>query len=40
MDKRMFGLKIKTLRERKKISQSSLAEMVDVSENTLSNIEI
>ena len=39
MDKLLFGLKIKTLRERKKISQSRLAEMVDVSENTLSNIE-
>ena len=39
MDKIMFGLKVKTLREHRNLSQSELAELVDISDNTLSNIE-
>ena len=39
MDKIMFGLKVKTLREHRKLSQSKLAELIDISDNTLSNIE-
>ena len=39
MDKILFGLKIKTIREHRKLSQSKLAEIVDISDNTLSNIE-
>ena len=39
MDKLMLGLKVKTLREHKKWSQSKLAEIIDISDNTLSNIE-
>lgn len=35
----MFGLKVKTLREHRNLSQSELAELVDISDNTLSNIE-
>ena len=39
MNKLMLGLKVKTLREHKKWSQAKLAEIVDISDNTLSNIE-
>lgn len=39
MDKRMFGLKVKTLREHKNLSQSKFAEMIDISDTALSNIE-
>ena len=39
MDKIMFGLKVKTLREHRSLSQSKLAELIDISDNTLSNIE-
>ena len=39
MDKRMFGLKVKTLREHRNLSQSNLAELVDISDTALSNIE-
>ena len=36
MDKLMLGLKVKTLREHKKWTQSKLAEIADISDNTLS----
>ena len=39
MDKILFGLKVKTIREYRKLSQSQLAEMVDIADNTISNIE-
>lgn len=39
MDKRMFGLKVKTLREHKNLSQSKFAELIDISDTALSNIE-
>lgn len=39
MDKRMFGLKIKTLREHKNLSQSRFAEIIDISDIALLNIE-
>lgn len=39
MDKLMLGLKVKTLREHKKWTQSKLAEIADISDNALSNIE-
>ncbi len=39
MDKNIFGLKVKTLREHRNLTQSKLAEIVDVSDNTVSNIE-
>lgn len=40
MDKIMFGLKVKTLREHKSMLQSQLVEMVDIADNTMSNVEI
>ena len=39
MDKALIGLKVKTIREHRKISQAKLAEKVNISDNTLSNIE-
>lgn len=39
MNKLMLGLKVKTLREHKKWTQSKLAEIADISDNALSNIE-
>ena len=39
MDKLMLGLKVKTLRERKKWSQSKFAEIINISDTALSNIE-
>ena len=39
MNKLLLGLKVKTLREQKKWSQSKLAEIIYISDNTLSNIE-
>ena len=39
MNKTRFGLKVKVLRERKKWSQAKLAEIADISDNALSNIE-
>ena len=39
MDKLMFGLKVKTLREHKKWSQSKLAEKINITDAALSNIE-
>ena len=39
MNKLMLGLKEKTLREHKKWTQSKLAEIADISDNALSNIE-
>lgn len=39
MDKVLFGLKVKIVREHRKLSQSQLAEMVDIADNTMSNIE-
>ena len=39
MDKLIFGLKVKTLREHRKLTQSKLAEMINIADNTISNIE-
>ncbi len=39
MDKMIFGLKVKTLREYKNLSQSRLAEMINITDAALSNIE-
>lgn len=39
MDKMIFGLKVKTLREYKNLSQSKLAEMINITDAALSNIE-
>lgn len=39
MDKALIGLKVKTIREYRKISQAKLAEIINISDNTLSNIE-
>lgn len=39
MDKIVFGLKVKTLREYKNLSQSRLAEMINITDAALSNIE-
>lgn len=32
MDKLIFGLKVKTLREHRKLTQAKLAEMIDISD--------
>lgn len=39
MDKLIFGLKVKTLREHRKLTQAKLAEMINIADNTISNIE-
>ncbi len=39
MNKLMLGLKVKTLREHKKWSQSKFAEIINISDTALSNIE-
>ena len=39
MDKILFGLKVKTIREYRKLSQAQLAEMVDIADNSISNLE-
>ena len=39
MNKLIFGLKVKTLREHRKLTQAKLAEMINIADNTISNIE-
>ena len=39
MDKLIFGLKVKTLREHRNLTQSKLAEMISITDAALSNIE-
>ena len=39
MNKLMLGLKVKTLREHKKWSQSKFSEIINISDTALSNIE-
>jgi len=39
MDKMILGLKVKTLREHRNLTQSKLAEMISITDAALSNIE-
>lgn len=39
MDKALIGLKVRTIREYRNLSQAKLAEKINISDNTLSNIE-
>jgi len=39
MDKNIFGIKVKCLREHRKITQSKLAEIINITDAALSNLE-
>lgn len=39
MDKNLFGIKVKCIREYRKLSQSKLAEIINVTDAALSNLE-
>jgi len=39
MDKNLFGIKVKCLREHRKITQSKLAEIINITDAALSNLE-
>lgn len=39
MDKNIFGIKVKCIREHRKLSQSKLAEIINITDAALSNLE-
>jgi len=39
MDKNIFGIKVKCIREQRKLSQSKLAEIINITDAALSNLE-